>query len=178
MDSIKIYDELKDLHSKNRGVDWKVCLKDHLQVRHTTLYHYLIKEANRITKINIMKGLKSSSSLDSNNIRLNYSGINNNHSNIEVDDEETICSDKNLNFLKKVLKKGEMDFVTLFGHLVTNDSFKITKEKNAFTYVQLKGQNEHDSKRESLKIALDFFNELNFVDENNGDKYYFYDPDE
>jgi hypothetical protein len=55
-DSIKIYDELKDLHSKHIGEDWRKCLSEHLKTNHKTLYESIIKEAN-ITKRSIMKGL-------------------------------------------------------------------------------------------------------------------------
>ena len=155
LESIKVYDDLKKLHSTNRGVDWKTCLTHHLKEKYKTLYKSLTNEVN-ITKKNIMKDLRKS--LPDLNI------------------EETLSSEKNLDFLKNVLKK-EMKFNDLFSHMVRNDLFVLSEDKKFFTYVQLKGQNEHNSKRESLRQALDSFTELHFEDENNGDIYYFYDPD-
>ena len=89
--------------------------------------------------------------------------------------EETLSSEKNLEFLKEVLKK-EMKFNDLFNHMVRNDLFVVSKDEKRFTYVQFEGQNEHNSKRESLKQALDSFTELHFEDLN-GNELYHYDSD-
>ena len=57
LNSINLYDNLKDLHSKNPNESWKEVLKNYLNENHKTLYKCIVKNAS-ITKKSIMNTLQ------------------------------------------------------------------------------------------------------------------------
>ena len=196
LDSIKLYDDLKDLHSRNQDKPWKDVLSNYLDENHKTLYKCIINEAN-ITKKSIMETLKDPLKDNIKEMEISEEDedfyeeenfIDDAEINDELeeemeddgdDDYSDQIKEKNLEFLKSKLKNKRLEFEDLFDLLFRNKWFKSSDDKKnrkkCFIFNKKENLDEINCKRASIIQALTEFKELQHPI--NGQMFFSYSDD-